>query len=102
MRSYLIFPFICVILIAVFITYKIIYDEKHYVKLYPIEKLGLGKASKTEFSGHRYIIWHQNLSDCIVHDPDCDCQNKPKIIWDKSPDGLNIHDLDCDCCKEQK
>ena len=35
-----------------------------------------GRASKIEFDGLSYIIWQQNFSDCILHDPDCKCKEK--------------------------
>jgi len=43
-----------------------------------IEKVGHGKASKVAFEGHSYVIWQQNFSDCIVHDPNCKCRVKEK------------------------
>lgn len=95
------FPLIIFCLVIGLCIYMTFQEKKNCIKVYPIEKLGLGKASKTEFSGHRYIIWQQNISDCIVHDPDCECQIRPKIIWDENYDGMNIHDLDCNCCIEQ-
>jgi len=41
-----------------------------------IESVGHGIASKITFEGHSYVIWRQNLSDCIVHDPNCECRIK--------------------------
>lgn len=35
-----------------------------------------GRASKIEYCDHTYIVWQQNLSDCIIHDPDCKCYEK--------------------------
>ena len=32
-----------------------------------------GIASKVDFDGHSYVVWQQNWSDCILHDPDCKC-----------------------------
>ena len=52
------------------------YSSKVYDEPYPVENLSRGKASKTEYCGHRYIIWQQNMTDCIVHDPDCACRDK--------------------------
>lgn len=35
--------------------------------------VGHGRASKIIFEDHSYVIWQQNLSDCIIHDPNCHC-----------------------------
>lgn len=41
-----------------------------------VKKLKHGRASKVEFGGHSYVVWQQNITDCIIHDPDCNCQKK--------------------------
>jgi len=61
--------------IVLFCIYLAIYPPKT-INTYPIEKLTRGKASKTQFSGHSYVVWQQNFSDCIIHDPDCECLKK--------------------------
>lgn len=53
------------------------YSSEGLVKS-PVFKLSHGIASKVEFEGHSYVIWQQNWTDCIIHDPDCQCNKKDK------------------------
>lgn len=75
MKWYISLPFLVSIAIFSFCGYMA-FTQPKIVNVYPVEKLTRGRASKTEFSGHSYVIWQQNFSDCIVHDPDCKCRNK--------------------------
>ena len=72
MKLYFLFAYSVVFVILLFCMYMA-YTQPKTTNVYPVYKLTRGKASKTEFSGHSYVIWQQNLSDCIVHDPDCNC-----------------------------
>jgi hypothetical protein len=38
-----------------------------------IVKLKYGRISKVEFEDHSYLVWQQNMSDCIIHDQNCKC-----------------------------
>lgn len=71
--DYLIFlPFLICILYSIYSVYATS-DTSKNSNTSIVEKLNHGRASKIEFSGHSYVVWQQNLSDCIVHDPDCKC-----------------------------
>lgn len=70
------FMFIIPFLFLGFCIYKIISSESNSSD---VVKLKHGIASKIEFEGHTYVVWQQNMSDCIVHDPNCECfKNKEK------------------------
>lgn len=77
MKRYLLFPIlfpgIILLFILSFCFYKMLTEEKAYIRVYPVEKVGRGKASKMEYCGHSYVVWQQNWSDCLIHDPDCKC-----------------------------
>ena len=58
-----------------FVLALIIYANHESLKK-DVCKVQHGRASKIEFDGHSYVVWQQNISDCIVHDPDCKCHKK--------------------------
>ena len=64
--------FIPAILCFLFAMYMA-YNEPTNPSKFTVSKVGHGIASKITFEGHSYVVWQQNWSDCIVHDPDCEC-----------------------------
>lgn len=50
-------------------TYTLIYQEVETP-----EGKWMYRISKVEFEGHTYIVLEDNGS-CLLHDPDCKCQN---------------------------
>lgn len=75
MKFYLFFGPLLSLFAVIFCVFKII-EEKDKSIVCPVENVGRGRASKMEYCGHSYVVWQQNLSDCIVHDPDCKCTEK--------------------------
>lgn len=41
-----------------------------------LQEVEQGKASKINYQGHSYVVWSINFGGGIVHDPDCECNNK--------------------------
>lgn len=41
-----------------------------------LQEVEQGKASKISYQGHSYVVWSINFGGGIVHDPDCQCNNK--------------------------
>jgi len=71
-KRFIIFACLPLALLIVYCLYRA-YTEEPRVKN-PTYRTEHGIASKITFSGHSYVVWQQNLSDCIVHDPDCECK----------------------------
>lgn len=69
-------PYSFFILFVVFCLYMASIDKRND----DVIKLRHGKASKIEFEGHSYVVWQQNISDCIIHDPDCSCYIKNEAV----------------------
>jgi len=72
-----ILPFIPFILLVLFCFYMSFQEEKKE-ECNEVKKLVHGRASKVEFDGHTYVVWQQNFTDCILHDPDCKCHKGEK------------------------
>jgi len=70
--NYIFMPFIIFFIFIIYMSY----NEYSKPANHPILKVGHGSASKISFEGHSYVIWQQNISDCIIHDPDCECKIK--------------------------
>jgi hypothetical protein len=61
------------VICCLFIAYREDQDKNK-----DVVKVRHGIISKIEFEGHSYVVWQQNVSDCIFHDPDCTCNEEKK------------------------
>jgi hypothetical protein len=41
-----------------------------------LQRVEQGSASKIFYQNHSYVVWSINSGGGIVHDPDCQCNNK--------------------------
>lgn len=71
-HSLYLIPFMLFFLFAMYMAY----NEPAKPSKPTVSRVGHGIASKITFEGHSYVVWQQNWSDCIVHDPDCECNSR--------------------------